>query len=206
VTDEACYYLNHRWPARYTLNSAGTLKTRDRQIVECENVWRKANGLPELPLPADNRPRLASTDANQVTAINWARNGIQPDAALAAQFEDLKGKSLAIAPIIDIVKGYATQPIAGTGGLDIGIRRDEDLKGVSISVRLLAGNAQATTTKWSEFQTYTVGTNRGGSESGGFNSYPNWQAGNITMGARAAAAASAETPYYIKFAVTANKP
>jgi beta-lactamase regulating signal transducer with metallopeptidase domain len=210
VADEAGYYLNHIWPARYRFDPSGTLKTRDRQIIECQNVWRKNNGLPALPIPVDNRPPLAEADANQVTAINWAKDGIQPQPALAAQFDALKGKPLAIEPIVKIVRGYEMEPIAGTCRLETRIRRDEDLKGVTISLRLLAGNAQTTNAHWTEYQTGAIGTQRLGSGGQGFDpqlyqAHPERYVGALTMAVMEATAAPPTTPYYLIFDATLNK-
>ena len=51
LCDFAGFYLTERRPDRYMFDCSVGLDTRDRQRVECQNVWRLAHNLPALPLP-----------------------------------------------------------------------------------------------------------------------------------------------------------
>jgi hypothetical protein len=141
IRDMAGFYLTKNWPARYDFNLAASLKIRDRQSLECQNIWRRANKLPELPPPPARTIKLDPAEANKVTTVEWAEDGVKPDEEFAAHVEGLKGKQVTAGDIVGILTAYTTEPTAGTGGIQLRVRKDEDLTGVAISVRLLPGVA-----------------------------------------------------------------
>jgi hypothetical protein len=60
VCDIALYGLSRLSPERYTYSKSASPRTRERVRITSLNVWRKANGLAPIPLPARPQPvRLA---------------------------------------------------------------------------------------------------------------------------------------------------
>jgi hypothetical protein len=53
VCDLAAVHLMQTWPERYKFRYDGRVRERDRDLVVMQNVWRKAHGQTELPLPAE---------------------------------------------------------------------------------------------------------------------------------------------------------
>jgi hypothetical protein len=52
VCDLAGHLLRYAWKQPDVFDLSGSLRTRDRQRVQLQNVWRKKRGLELLPLPA----------------------------------------------------------------------------------------------------------------------------------------------------------
>jgi hypothetical protein len=148
ICDMAGFSLTKNWPARYDFDLAASLKIRDRQILECRNIWRRANNLPELPPPPARTIKLDPADANKVTTVEWAEDGVKPDKEFVDHVESLKGKQITASDIVGILTAYTAKPTPGTGGIQMRVRKDEDLTGVSISLRLLAGVAPGRGHAW----------------------------------------------------------
>jgi hypothetical protein len=51
LCDLAAHRLSEIWKIPDAFDLSGTIKTRDRQLVELKNIWRKKSGLAPLPLP-----------------------------------------------------------------------------------------------------------------------------------------------------------
>ena len=68
IGDMAGYFLAKRWPNRYVFDLSPSLSVRERQRVECLNVWRHAHNQPALPLPTPPH-RVTPDQATVVTAI-----------------------------------------------------------------------------------------------------------------------------------------
>ena len=134
ICDMAGFYLNKNWPNRYEFDLAASLKVRERQRLVCQNIWRKANQLPELPLPQARTIELAPGEANKVVAIEWAEGGVAPDKDFADRVEALKDKLITPGDIVGVLTAYTSKPAGGTGGIQLRVRKDEDLTGVTISV------------------------------------------------------------------------
>ena len=48
ICDLAAHGLAERWPERFHFDMSGSLETRERQRIQCINVWRAAHRLPPL--------------------------------------------------------------------------------------------------------------------------------------------------------------
>lgn len=201
ICDLAGFYLTKNWPDRYDFDLAASRKVRDRQRLECQNVWRKANHLAELRLPQTQTVQLTPGDANKVMAVEWAEGGVEPDKGFAGQIEALKDKLITAGDVVGILTAYATKPVAGTGGIQLRVRKDEDLTGVTISVRLLAGLAPQRGQNWKSVQqTATLGQKALlGMFGEMFMDYSQeagrWQ--ELTRAANQAIAGPAATPFFI---------
>jgi len=201
ICDMAGFFLNKNWPARYDFDLAASLKIRDSQILQSRNIWRRANQLPELPAPSAKAIKLDPANANKVMAVEWADGGVKPDKEFADGVESLKGKLITAGDIVGILTAYASKPSAGTGGIQLRVRKDEDLTGVTISVQLLPGVAPGRGHEWkSVSQSGTLGQ-KGilGMFGGMFVDYSQ-EAGRwdtLTRAANQAIAGAPETPFNI---------
>jgi hypothetical protein len=55
ICDIAGHVLSQRLPAKYPFDLGASQKQRERQRIECLNIWRAQNRLPALPLPVAKR-------------------------------------------------------------------------------------------------------------------------------------------------------
>lgn len=143
ICDAAGYSLSQLWPGKYVYDLKASLKVRDRQCIECRNVWRRQQGLSPLDLPQAPTAHVTRAEANKVTAIEWARDSAKPDAAMEARIDALKDKPLDADTFVDVLTSFAANPVYGAGGLDLRAIRNEDLTGVVIRARLMAGEPNA---------------------------------------------------------------
>src|SRR5439155_7576839 len=74
ICDAAGHFLAERWPNLYAFDLSAPLKTRDRQRIQCLNVWRQAHGMAPVPLPPSQTVRVARADAAKVTIVEWSRD------------------------------------------------------------------------------------------------------------------------------------
>jgi hypothetical protein len=139
VCDMAGFFLNQLWPERYEFNLSASLKARDGQRVQCQNVWRRAHNLSVLPLPPPRTNHVSTSEAVKVTAIEWEVDTVKPTDAFAARAEAFRDKLLVAANFVDFLAKYSAKPEPGTAGLVFNARKDEDLTGVTLFVCLLPG-------------------------------------------------------------------
>jgi hypothetical protein len=139
ICDMAGFCLAQRWPDRCVFALAPGLSTRNRQRVECQNVWRRAHGLTALPLPRPPANRLRPDQANTVTAIEWAENSARPKADFAAKVEAFRGKLLDTNQLVKFLSALGTHPEPGLSGIEFKATKDDDLTGIRFAIRLLPG-------------------------------------------------------------------
>ena len=209
VADTAALRLSQLWPAKYPFDFAGTLKTRELQRARFANLWRKENHLSELPLPEARNVSLDPGNANKIVAVNWAKDGARPDNDFLSHVNAINNRMLTARDVVDIVSTYAGDPVAGTGGIDLQVRRDEDLTGVTIALRLLPGAAPRRGQSWNSMrQSGTVGTvgvlGTYGSLFGDNAGDPKqWQ--GLADAVDRAVSTSADTPYFIHVILAADR-
>lgn len=148
ISDIAGYFLAERWPDRYTFDLSATSKTRERQRIECMNVWRRAHGLALAPLPVKPTLRLRPADSTRVTLITWSSNTVALRPAFTVQFDALKNKPLRAETLVRLLNHFAARPETNVISLEINASRDEDLTGVQLAVTPLAGSAPADLEEW----------------------------------------------------------
>ncbi len=209
ICDMAGFFLNQAWPNRYDFDLAASLKDRDRQRVECQNAWRKANNRPELPLPKPRATKLPPANANKVVTVEWPEDGVTPAKELMSAVEVLKENLLTTAEVVGILTNYCSQRIEGIGGIDLLIRKDDDLTGVAISVRLLPGAPPGRGRSWKTVhQTVSSGATALLGMSGQmFLDYSQEARGwtDLTKAADKALAAAPQTPFLIHVRMLANE-
>jgi hypothetical protein len=139
ISDTAGDLLHQFWPERYAFNSSATFRIRERQRIECQNVWRQAHQLALLPLPTTTTFHVSTNEAVKVTDIVWEADSVKPTDAFAARVEAFKGKLLTATNYLKSLSEYAAQPESGTSGIVFNACRDNDLTGVTLFVCLLPG-------------------------------------------------------------------
>jgi len=148
VCDMAGYFLAERWPERYQFDLSASLKVRDRERLECQNVWRQAHNLSVLPLPPPQTNHVSRDEATKVTAIKWTPDTVKPTDVFAAQVEAFKDKFLVATNFVDLITSYGAKPAPHTAGLVLKARKDSDLTGIILSVRLLPGKPPTDGQHW----------------------------------------------------------
>ena len=148
ICDIAGFCLAQRWPERYVFDLAPRSQQRNRQRVECQNVWRRAHDLPSLPLPQSATNHVTPDQANMVTAIEWATNSAKPDADFAAKVDAFRGKLLDTNRLVAFLAALGTHPEPGFSGIEFKAVKDDDLTGVRFTIRLLPGTPPSEGKEW----------------------------------------------------------
>ncbi|MGA3267428.1 MAG: hypothetical protein ABSE16_11465 [Verrucomicrobiota bacterium] len=139
VCDMAGRLLAEHWTNRYAFDLSASLKVRDRQCIQCINIWRQAHALPLLPPPREPSVHVKPAEATIVTDIKWENGGVKPSDEFARTIAALKNKPLDASQIVSLLAHYATTPEPQTAGLQFTAIKDEDLTGVRLLIRLLPG-------------------------------------------------------------------
>jgi hypothetical protein len=209
VCDFAGHFLAKRWPRRYAFDLSGLLKVRERQRIECQNVWRVAHGLEPLLLPAPPATTVRAEDCTRVTLIEWDE-GSQTNAN--ALFRDklvrMKNHKLTASDFVELLTMFATAPAVNTSGIALQARKDDDLTGVTITIRLLPGRPPAPNLSLRVNQRVTVGHGSLLSSSGGgsfehYASLKGW--GDFVEAAAKALAAPPNTPFVLSAKLAADE-
>jgi len=148
ICDMAGFLLNQCWPQRYEFDLSASFKIRDQQRIECQNVWRSGHDLPLPPVPPPPTNQVVPNENTKVTAIAWQTGTVQPSSAFAACVAAFENRFLTATNIVRLLTSYAANPDAGTGGLILKMRKDEDLTGVKLSISLLPGTPPKSTGIW----------------------------------------------------------
>ena len=207
LCDMAGGYLSQRWPDRYVFDSSLGLHSRNRQRVECQNVWRLARNLPALPLPPAP-VALKPEQANMVTSIAWAKDSAKPSAEFAARVEAFRGKLLDTTGLVTLLDTLAVYPEPQFSGIVFRAARDEDLTGVRFEIRLQAGTAPVVRQAWTFARNVTVNhknvEDREGQDPVGDNSRA--AVDDFPEAVAKALAAAPATPFEINFRLAPQNP
>jgi len=137
ICDMAGEILAECFTNRYTFDFSASLKVRERQRIECLNVWRAAHGQPVLPIIPERSVHVSLAPATTVNTIGW--EGIKPGAKFAGSVTAFKDQPLEPARIVDLLRRYVAAPEFQAGGLEFRAIKDEDFTGVRLIVKLLPG-------------------------------------------------------------------
>lgn len=197
VCDMAGFFLNQRWPERYNFDLSASLKVRDAQRLECENLWRHAHHLPWLSLQPVQTVHVSKQAAAQVTTIEWKTNTVKPSASFVARVEAFRHHILAETNVVDLLMAYAANPEPGTSGLTLQARKDEDLTGVKLSFCLLPGTPQNPKDDWSFAEDAVVGDKAIDCSAGGIwaTEQRSWE--DLARSINAAVGAAPETAFVV---------
>jgi hypothetical protein len=136
VCDMAGEILAECFTNRYPFDLNASLKVRERQRIECLNVWRADHGQPALAIP-ERSGHVSPAQATTVTTIEW--EGVKPGAEFAGRVAAFKDQPLDPARIVELLMRYVAAPELQAGGLEFRAIKDEDLTGVRLIVKLLPG-------------------------------------------------------------------
>ena len=157
VSDFAARLLARFWPDRYSFDLSASLKARDRERLECLNVWRAGRQLAALPLPVAPATPVGTNDAVKVTGIEWADLNVNPTPEFAALVQSLKDKPLRADRLVEVLATLAARSETESGGLELRAQKDEDLSGVKIVLRLLPGHPPGRGQGWRVHEVVTLG-------------------------------------------------
>lgn len=209
ICDLAGYFLAQRWPDRYVFDLSPSLSVRDRQRVECQNVWRRAHNQPALALPPPPAHRVTPDQATVVTAIEWATNSAKPSTNFAASVEAFRDKPLDAKKFVAFLDDYGINPEPQASGLELKITKDVNLTGVMMKIRLLPGKLPRNLQLWDFDKQILIDGKTIHSSGGGSLTRQYFDAGsavNFTEGVEKALAAKPEMPFEIRFHVAARDP
>lgn len=196
VCDMAGFQLNQRWPKRYDFDLSASLKVRDIQRIECQNVWRRAHNLSLLSLPTPTS-HVSTNDAAKVMTIEWKTDTVKPSEVFAARIEAFRNNILAATNVVNLLTTYASNPESGTSGLVFQARKDEDLTGVKLSICLLPGTSQNPKDDWNFAEGTVVGQKAIDGSFGGICATEKRSWEDLARSIDAAVASSPETPFVI---------
>lgn len=196
VCDMAGFYLNLNWPESYSFDTPASIKVRDSQRIECQNVWRRAHNLSLLSLPTPTS-HVSTNDAAKVMTIKWKTDTVKPSEVFAARIEAFRNNILAATNVVNLLTTYASNPESGTSGLVFEARKDEDLTGVKLFICLLPGTSQNPKDAWNFAEGAVVGQKGIDSRGGGVwaTEKRSWE--DLARSIDAAVASSPETPFVI---------
>ena len=209
ICDVAAFYLAERWSDRYVFNFSPSLSVRERQRVECLNVWRRAHNQPVLPSPPPPAHRVSPDQATVVTSINWADDSAKPSTNFVAGVNEFQGKPLDAKKLVAFLDSYGANPEQLAAGVELTITKDEDMTGVTMKIRLLRGYVPWNLQLW-DFEKYiiidgkTIYHTGGGSSVGQY--FDAGSSGNFAEYVEKALAAGPETSFEIRFHLTDRNP
>lgn len=205
--DVAGEILAERRSDRYSFDMASPLKARDRDRIECINVWRKAHNLPAFPLPSGPAMRLSPNRATTVTEIEWDERSIKPNAKFARMVDTLKGAPLDTGRIIKLLTYYAATPEIPSAGIHLEAMKDTDLAGVRLRISLLPGKQLTNQQDYDVSQHVVLGgkmllESGGGGGTDNLGSADGWD--ELTQAMNQALAGSPQTPFEIGVQIKAD--
>jgi hypothetical protein len=209
VNEWAALALSKRIPVRYHFDPKASPKLRALQILEMQNVWRRKQHLPELPVPTPRTTHVERADATTVTTIDWASDSAKPDDTLIAQVAALLHARLTGQSLTAIITRYLTAPLPGSCGLMLKAQKDEDLTGVAIMIRLVPGRTPRAEDFGNILQFIKVGTRQlysvcGDNPFGYEAAHGQWT--NFAKAVDDAVASAPETPFVIDYRMFAKQP
>jgi len=157
ICDMVGWYLAKRWPRRYTFDSSASLKTRDRQRLDCMNVWRISHGLPISPIPPERATHVSPDQAAKVTLIEWSPDTIPPHEAFASRISGFKDKVLDADDLGHLFWEFRNRPESNAHGLQLKAIKDEDLSGVRLIVKLFRDASPTEIRYWKQCDKISLG-------------------------------------------------
>ncbi len=131
--DIAGRILSERWPDKYSYDPSAPLNIRDRQRIECANIWRIAHNKEILPLPS---PRPVVPQPNMVSKAMFTNSSGRPDQVLAEAVESIRGKTMtpeSFSSLLHLLKASSEKRVSGYW---IEAVRDGDGTGIRIMIDL----------------------------------------------------------------------
>jgi hypothetical protein len=130
--DIATAILAKIWPEKYKFDISTTLKNREKQRIECINVWRKGHGMEEMSFPT---PRPSADYPNKVIEVLFADDKPNPEAKLAS--DAMSGKILTSEDFVNLFLKLIKSEPEWIGEVCLQAIRYEDLAGVTIKIEII---------------------------------------------------------------------
>lgn len=163
ICDFALWALHEIEPGKYSFSAKATRRQREIERITAANLWRRANGQPELPLAKITLPVLARDQASRITAIEIQPRGISQN--LETEIEKLKGQTFSGATLPGLLVWFVRHPVPGVRGVSVEAIREDDLRGVQLIVKFARGSYLESGT-WNTRHSGTIGDKHLGSSSG----------------------------------------
>jgi len=166
ICDFALWSLHRIDPPAYAFSNKATRRRRDVERITAANIWRRANGKDLLPVPSLTLPVLPESEALRITTTRC--EPAEASAELNKMVSRSKGAMFTNETIPRLLRWYIRTHGKVAGRFAIEAVRDDDLRGVSLNVRLRAGDySQFGTQAWNWRYTVNVGDDNLINASGG---------------------------------------
>ena len=140
VGDTAAVFLHRFWPERYEFDASAPIEKRNQQRVVCQNVWRKAHGQTELPLPSSKRVKPTEAVMNKVSVVQWLPGSMKPSPGIAQCITNFTNANLSATNFAAVLSEFFNNPPLDASGLEIELERNPDFPGVKMFINLMPGH------------------------------------------------------------------
>jgi hypothetical protein len=160
-----------------------------------------------LPLPIFRTAKVRPEDCTEVTVIEW-EGATNVPSLFSEKIAAIKGQKLTAPKFVELLTTFANAPGTNASGLVLQARKDDDLTGVLISLRLLSGIHPAPNTSLRINQRVTLGGDNLLSSAGGgsFEHYASpkgWE--DFAQAANKALAAPPTTPFVLNARIATDE-
>jgi hypothetical protein len=147
ICDRAAWALHRIQPETYSFSYKAGRRQRELERITMINTWRTANNLELLPVPAAP-PELEPQHALQITHFADLSPEVTAGEALREKVITLVGTDFQGNTLPSLIQWIASTPVTGIRGVEIDVRRNKDLRGVEIEMRLQAGESTTIPSDW----------------------------------------------------------
>lgn len=162
--DIAACALSAYWPERYSFDSSGPGRLKDRRLVTLQNVWRQRQGLPSLPVEVE---QPSGRHGNVVTMVTFTGDEQQPMPDLRRRVESLRGKPLTGASFVDLLLAALGSLPGRTGNVVLLADRIGDGSGVHVDLAITPWSSKGDEDNVSSLSWLCAGDRRLEASSGG---------------------------------------
>ncbi len=156
ICDMAAWALHRIQPETYSFSNKAGRRQRDLERITMINTWRKAHNLELLPVPA-SPSKLAPQEALRITHFADLSPEVTAGEELREKVIALVGTNLQGNTLPYLIQWIAIIADSGVRSVKVDARRDKDLRGVEVEMRLEAGEPATALTDWRIQLQATVG-------------------------------------------------
>lgn len=157
IATMAHWALNQILPEVYSFTKRAFSRQRESERIAAINSWRKVHGKRLLPMPA-KREKLPSKGALTIVETVSEPPGTEDLEFAREWLRVLKGRKLKAATLPDICRQFITMGVEGVAGLAVEAERDDDLTGVTVTLRVKPGDSPNRQGGWSRRWRIVLGT------------------------------------------------
>jgi hypothetical protein len=147
ICDRAAWALHRIQPETYSSSKKASRRQRDLERIIMVNTWRKAHNLEPLPVP-ETPPRLETQDALRITHFADLSPEVMAGEELRKKVIAWIGTELHGTTLPSLLQWIASTSALGIRGVEIDVRRDNDLRGVEVEMRLHPGESPTAASDW----------------------------------------------------------